>query len=135
MTFTSSRGEETMFLIQANVIHRGSRPARLTSESTATQTRGEGMEGTMAYLPARWLLIAAAVLALLASPASALTTYYVDPDFGGTQTGATSNPWTSLTTSAWATINGRLASDNVTSTSRPGRRPATPTRPRRSKST
>ena len=103
-----------MFLIQANVIHRGSRPARLTSESTATQTRGEGMEGTMAYLPARWLLIAAAVLALLASPASALTTYYVDPDFGGTQTGATSNPWTSLTTSAWATINGRLASDNVT---------------------
>src|SRR5215471_8149043 len=60
----------------------------------------------------RLLVIIALLLA--AAPAGALTTYYVDPDWGGSQTGAALTPWTSLTYSAWATINTALASDDVT---------------------
>src|SRR5262245_4768010 len=47
------------------------------------------------------------------SRADALTLYYVDPDWPGSTTGAASTPWTSLTSSAWATINATLATDDV----------------------
>ena len=68
----------------------------------------------MVYSVARCLMIAAAVLGLLASPASALTTYYVDPSWTGSQTGAAATPWTSLAASgAWSTVNTRLATDDV----------------------
>jgi hypothetical protein len=51
------------------------------------------------------------LLILVVSPAWALTTYYVDPNWTGSQTGAAATPWTSP---VWATINTALASDNVT---------------------
>ena len=44
----------------------------------------------------------------------AATYYYVDPDWAGTATGDPSTPWTSLTSSAWTTINTALASGDVT---------------------
>ena len=40
-------------------------------------------------------------------------THYVDPDWGGTASGTASQPWTSLTSSAWTTINTALASGAV----------------------
>lgn len=51
---------------------------------------------------------------VLSAPALAVTNFYVDPDWTGSATGATSTPWTSLTTSAWTTINNALAADDVT---------------------
>ncbi len=51
---------------------------------------------------------------LLSAPALAVTNYYVDPDWTGSATGAVSTPWTSLTTSAWTTINNALVTDDVT---------------------
>lgn len=59
------------------------------------------------------------VLALLwvylavASQAMAATTYYVDPDWGGTASGGASTPWVSLNAGAWTTINSALAADDV----------------------
>ena len=44
----------------------------------------------------------------------AATVSYVDPDWTGDQTGAAATPWTSLTASAWTTINTALATDDVT---------------------
>lgn len=41
--------------------------------------------------------------------------YYVDPDFVGSKTGASTTPWAALTdTGAWTTINATLATNNVT---------------------
>jgi len=51
---------------------------------------------------------------LLGTPVWGLTSYYVDPDFGGSATGAAATPWTSLTAGAGTTINPALASDDVT---------------------
>ena len=58
-----------------------------------------------------WLVLLGMVWA---TPAWALAVYYVDPDWTGAQTGAPATPWTSLTASAWTTINAALASDDVT---------------------
>jgi len=50
----------------------------------------------------------------ITAPAQATTLYYVDPDWGGSATGAASTPWTYITSAAWTTINTTLASDDVT---------------------
>jgi hypothetical protein len=59
--------------------------------------------------------VVVAVIALVAwaVPAVALTTYYVDPNWSGLNTGAATAPWTSLA-SGWGTINTTLATDDVT---------------------
>src|SRR5437016_8158230 len=61
---------------------------------------------------------AALVLVLvlgLTTPAVALTTYYVDPNWGGTQSGSASQPWNDVNgLSKWNTINASLANDDVT---------------------
>ena len=49
----------------------------------------------------------------LATPAGALTTYYVAPNSTTSHTGAAATPWTDLN-SAWGTINATLATDDVT---------------------
>src|SRR5438309_810862 len=69
--------------------------------------------GKAASRPLFWLAFLALLLAA-SSPAWCLTTFYVDPDWGGTQTGAASTPWGSLTGSAWTAINAALASNDVT---------------------
>ena len=51
-------------------------------------------------------MIAAAGIALAAD-----STYYVDSDWSGTQSGTQAAPWRSLN---WSTINTALASGNVT---------------------
>src|SRR5262249_48600861 len=48
------------------------------------------------------------------NPALAMTVFYVDPDWSGTQDGTSVRPWTWLNSSAWATLNAALASDDVT---------------------
>lgn len=39
--------------------------------------------------------------------------FYVDPDWQGTDSGTSTNPWATLTNSAWDIINNSLASDDV----------------------
>src|SRR2546422_192101 len=61
--------------------------------------------------------LAALVLVLvlgLTTPAVALTTYYIAPNSTTAHTGAAAAPWTSLDSSAWSTINTKLATDDVT---------------------
>jgi hypothetical protein len=53
-------------------------------------------------------------LLLLSVRAFAATTYYLDPAWTGTLSGTASQPWSNLTSSAWSTINGSLASGAVT---------------------
>ncbi len=50
------------------------------------------------------------LLVLVVSPAWALTPYYVDPNWGGTQSGSAAQPWTAPN---WSTINTTLATDDV----------------------
>lgn len=54
------------------------------------------------------------VVLLFALPVHAMTYFYLDPDWTGSTTGASSTPWTSLDSSAWATINEALVNDDVT---------------------
>jgi hypothetical protein len=61
----------------------------------------------------RNFLTVLAVLLVLPSLGSAVD-YYVDPDFPGSVQGTSSNPWTSLGSSQWNTINNALNSDHVT---------------------
>jgi hypothetical protein len=42
------------------------------------------------------------------------TDYYVDPDYTGTKSGTAAQPWSTLDSSAWSTINTELASNPVT---------------------
>ena len=44
----------------------------------------------------------------------AMTYFYVDPDWAGVKTGTQSEPWSTLDSSAWGTINPALTSDDVT---------------------
>ena len=50
----------------------------------------------------------------LASYCEASTNFYVDPDWTGAQSGTASQPWSTLTSSAWTTINSALISSDVT---------------------
>jgi hypothetical protein len=61
----------------------------------------------------RTLLSILSVLIILPSIVSA-TDYYVDPDVSSGGDGSQANPWTSLGSSQWNTINNALASDDVT---------------------
>lgn len=45
--------------------------------------------------------------------AYATTEFYVDPDWTGTASGSSDQPWQKLTYAAWDTINAALASDDV----------------------
>jgi hypothetical protein len=61
--------------------------------------------------------LAALVLVLVlgfATPAVALTIYYVAPNSTTAHTGGPAAPWASLDLSAWSTINTKLATDDVT---------------------
>jgi len=59
-------------------------------------------------LTALWITIAATV------GLHAATTYYVDSDWTGTQSGSASQPWKYLSSSAWSAINSSLAGGSVT---------------------
>lgn len=61
----------------------------------------------------RWLSAQVVLCCFFAVSAGAQCTHYVDPDWGGTLSGSASQPWTSLTGSAWTTINTALASADV----------------------
>ncbi len=50
---------------------------------------------------------------LISFPLYAVTEFYVDPDWAGTQSGAASEPWVSLDNS-WSAIDNALANDDVT---------------------
>jgi len=60
------------------------------------------------------LRLALLVLVMCATPAWALTEYYLDPDFTGTHSGTQTNPFSTLDAGAWSTINTALASGDVT---------------------
>jgi hypothetical protein len=49
-----------------------------------------------------------------ASYCEASTNFYVDPDWTGAQSGTASQPWSTLTSSAWTTINSALINSDVT---------------------
>ncbi len=60
-----------------------------------------------------------AILILLANCAfsvavQATTSFYVDPDWGGTSGGTASHPFSALNAASWTAINAALASDDVT---------------------
>ena len=67
-------------------------------------------------LPRRTSALAGLCSGLLAASVSlrAATTFYVDSDWSGTQSGTTSEPWKYLTETAWAAINSALATNSVT---------------------
>ena len=50
----------------------------------------------------------------MASPVGAVTLYYLDPDWGGTQSGTQAQPFASFSAGNWTTINTALASGDVT---------------------
>src|SRR5215471_12461908 len=47
-------------------------------------------------------------------PAFAQTSFYLDPDWTGIQTGIATKPWSNLTASAWLAINSALSNNDVT---------------------
>ena len=54
------------------------------------------------------------VLTFAAFSARAATTFYLDSDWNGTQSGTASQPWKYLSSSAWSSINSALGSGDVT---------------------
>jgi hypothetical protein len=58
-----------------------------------------------------WLMTVAAIWPV---SAAAATSFYVDPDWVGAQTGAAASPWISVTAAAWTVINTELANNDVT---------------------
>lgn len=62
----------------------------------------------------RCLLSMLLMVVVWASPADAITEYYLDPDWAGTESGTQAQPFASLSASAWSTINTALATDDVT---------------------
>ncbi len=67
------------------------------------------LPGKTARLPWFCLSLLAASLSLRAA-----TTFYVDSDWTGTQSGSASQPWKYLSSSAWSAINSSLAGGSVT---------------------
>src|SRR5919108_6253230 len=61
-----------------------------------------------------WLGLGLFLTLAIAQSGLAQTRFYVDPDYAGTQTGAASQPWSSLSASAWTAINTALNNGNVT---------------------
>ncbi len=64
----------------------------------------------------RSLILSALGFVLFAAPSAlpGATTFYVDPDRTGAQTGAAASPWASFSSSAWAAINSALLANDVT---------------------
>src|SRR5205809_3255453 len=62
----------------------------------------------------RTLLLGLFLGIIFAPCCEASTNYYVEPDWTGVQLGTASQPWNSLSDSAWTTINAALASDDAT---------------------
>ena len=60
------------------------------------------------------LLLALFLGVYLAAHCEASTNFYVDPDWGGVQTGTASQPWNALNATAWSSINTALANGDVT---------------------
>lgn len=60
------------------------------------------------------LLLAALFLCATSRLSYGLTTYYMDPDASGANTGTSASPWQGFGSTQWTTINATLASDDVT---------------------
>lgn len=60
-------------------------------------------------------IVSVSILSFWLTDAHSATNFYVDPDYNGsTKNGTASNPWSTLTNSAWSTINSILEADDVT---------------------
>src|ERR1041385_3280811 len=81
-----------------------------TIRSTAVHPR-TGKFSPRKALTAPWFC-----LSLLAATVSlrAASTFYVDSDWTGAQSGSAAQPWKYLSSSAWSAINSALASADVT---------------------